>query len=68
MSLEPTQDSIFVGSPAEAWDRTVARRALDELFSLARQYKSSKAYRELLDFVARCRFYSPFNAVLISIL
>lgn len=53
--------------PAEEWHRDVARRALDELFSLARQYKSSKAYHELLDFVARFRFYSPFNAMLIHI-
>jgi hypothetical protein len=52
-------------SPAEEWDRDVARRALDELFSLARQYKTTKAYRELLDFIARFRFYSPFNAMLI---
>jgi hypothetical protein len=54
-------------SPAAKWDRNTAHRALDELFSLARQYKSSEAYRELLDFVARFRFYSPFNAMLVHI-
>ncbi|MDH4101473.1 MAG: ImmA/IrrE family metallo-endopeptidase, partial [Nitrospirota bacterium] len=43
----------------------VARRSLDELFIVARQYKSGREYRELLEFVARFRFYSPFNAMLI---
>lgn len=46
------------------WDRDAARRSLDELFSLTQQYKSSKAYVELLRFVARFRFYAPFNAML----
>jgi IrrE N-terminal-like domain len=54
-------------SPAAEWDRDAARRALDDLFSNARQYNSSKAFRELVDFVARFRFYSPFNAMLIHI-
>ena len=35
----------------------------DDLFSLARQYKSSKAYFDLLKFIGRFRFYSPFNAM-----
>lgn len=64
------QNEAFLGkdsSPAAEWDRDFARRALDELFSLTRQYKHSKDYRELLDFVARFRFYSPFNAMLIHI-
>jgi hypothetical protein len=54
-------------SPAAGWDRNAARRALDDLFSNARQYNSSSAFRELIDFVARFRFYSPFNAMLIHI-
>ncbi|MGH9834056.1 MAG: ImmA/IrrE family metallo-endopeptidase [Blastocatellia bacterium] len=62
------QDSLFrESSPAEAWDQAATRRALDELFSLARQYKSGKDYLELLTFVARFRFYSPFNAMLIHV-
>jgi hypothetical protein len=40
---------------------------LDELFTLARQYKSSIAYKALLEFVANFRFYAPFNAMLIHI-
>jgi hypothetical protein len=42
-----------------------ARTALDELFALARKYNSSDAYLELMRFVAKFRFYSPFNAMLI---
>src|SRR5262249_32553422 len=33
----------------------------------ARQYNSSRAYFELMEFVGRFRFYSPFNAMLIHI-
>lgn len=36
-------------------------------FSLTFQYKTSRAYYDLLQFVARFRFYSPFNAMLIHI-
>lgn len=54
-------------TPAAAWDRDTAKRALDELFSLTRQYRSSKTYHELLQFVTRFRFYSPFNAMLVHI-
>lgn len=62
------QDSLFDESfPSEAWNQDVARRSLDELFSLTRQYKSGKAYLELLTFVARFRSYSPFNAMLLHI-
>jgi hypothetical protein len=62
------QDQLLEeSSPAAEWDRDVARRSLDELFSLARQYKSGKSYMELVAFVSRFRFYSPFNAMLIHI-
>src|SRR5258705_5178276 len=46
-------------------DEDSARTALDELFTLARKYNSSDAYLELMRFVGRFRFYSPFNAMLI---
>src|SRR3984893_10980541 len=45
-------------------DQDSARAALDELFALARKYNSSDAYLELMRFVGRFRFYSPFNAML----
>jgi hypothetical protein len=54
-------------SPAEEWDRDVARRALDELFTHARQYRTSSAYGELLRFVAHFRSYSPFNGMLVHV-
>ena len=52
---------------ASAWDRDAAKRALDDLFSIARRYRATQAYKELVDFVARFRFYSPFNALLIHV-
>ncbi|WP_449258441.1 ImmA/IrrE family metallo-endopeptidase [Chlorobium limicola] len=41
------------------------KNALDQLFSLTIQYRSSQAYREMLNFISKFRFYSPFNAFLI---
>jgi len=63
----PSQGVLVLESPAEVWDRDASKRALDELFSLTCQYKSSGSYRSLLDFVSRFRFYSPFNAMLIHV-
>jgi hypothetical protein len=45
----------------------MTKRALDELFSLTRQYRSAKAYHDLLRFIGRFRFYSPFNAMLVHV-
>lgn len=63
----PEQIILDFDSPADAWDRDTSKRALDELFSLTCQYKSSAAYHSLLKFVSRFRFYSPFNAMLIHV-
>src|SRR5260370_41647157 len=46
-------------------DQDSAPTGLDELFTLAGKYNSSDAYLELMRFVGRFRFYSPFNAMLI---
>ena len=54
-------------TPAELWDGDVIRHALDELVNLAHQYTASKSYRELIEFISRFRFYSPYNAMLIHI-
>ena len=54
-------------APSAEWNRDLARKALDELFRLAGEYKSTKEYRELLDFVGQFRFYSPYNAMLVHI-
>src|ERR1700686_2194064 len=48
-------------------DQDSARTALDELFALARKYNSGDAYLELMRFVGRFRFYSPFNGMLIYV-
>lgn len=52
-------------SAVAALDQESTRTALDELFTLARKFNSSDQYLELLEFVGRFRFYSPFNAMLI---
>ncbi len=48
-------------------ERDAARQSLNELFTLARRYKSSKAYSELIHFIAKFRLYAPFNAMLVHI-
>jgi hypothetical protein len=53
--------------PAKNWDEKAVQRALDELFSSVRQYRSSQTYIALIDFIARFRFYSPYNAMLVHI-
>ena len=53
--------------PSGEWDRDAVRRALDDLFSLAKKYRASKDYLDLLKFIAEFRFYSPFNAMLIHV-
>ena len=57
--LGPNEESIPDATPADVWERDTAKRALDELFSLTNQYKTSQAYRNLLEFVTRFRSYSP---------
>jgi len=54
-------------TPAETWEENTDKRALDELFKLTYSYKSSKSYYELVKFVTRFWFYSPYNAMLINV-
>ncbi len=51
----------------QEWDPDVIRGTLDELFRVARQYRTSKSYHELLAFIARFRAYAPFNAMLLHV-
>ena len=67
LGLRPNELSIPDATPAGVWEQAAAKRALDELFSLTFQYKTSAAYRDLLQFVTRFRSYSPFNAMLVHI-
>ena len=62
------QDPLLqVVSPAAAWERDAAKRALDELFSYASRYRSRREFKRLLEFIRRFRMYSPFNAMLAHI-
>ncbi len=65
--LDLPDETGAADTPAVAWEQDAAKRALDELFSLTLQYRSGKAYHDLLQFVSRFRFYSPFNAMLVHI-
>jgi len=63
------QELLFPEEPltTESWDERVTQRALDELFKATIAYRSSQSYLELMRFIARFRFYSVFNAMLIHI-
>jgi hypothetical protein len=52
---------------SETMDLEAIRGTLDELFLLARRYRRSEKFRELLKFVASFRRYSAFNAMLVHI-
>lgn len=64
---EPGEGEQDGPTPAELWNGDLIRHALDELVNLAHQYTSTKPYQELIAFVARFRFYSPYNSMLIFI-
>ncbi len=66
---KPIQSFLFdeVDVPASTWDETATKRMLDELFTLTSQYKSSKSYFKMLEFVTNFRKYSLFNAMLVHI-
>lgn len=52
---------------AQLFDAGYERSLLDRLLSESRLYKTSKDYKELLDFVVRLRQMAPFNAMLLQI-
>jgi hypothetical protein len=67
MSVRGTEQTL-----SEVFDKELQRlfppkpeRALDELFNLARKYNTTESYNDLLKFIRRFRFYSPYNAMLI---
>ena len=54
-------------APLPVIEKQESRRALDELFELSSQYRATVDYMNLLQFVARFRFYAPYNAMLVNI-
>ena len=67
MDVEQQNLPLFPTAAVPASDRDDQRRALDELFRLTLQYRSSQSYYDLLRFISRFRFYSPFNAMLVHL-
>ena len=50
-------------TPAEEWTEDAAKHSLDELFNATYAYRNSKEYLEMMRFVSRFRYYSPYNAM-----
>lgn len=48
-------------------DTEPTRALLDTLLTNSRLYRTSAAYKELLDFVVRLRNFAPFNAMLLQV-
>jgi len=48
-------------------EEVATRSLLDQLLENSRLYRTSKSYKELLDFVVRLRNFAPFNAMLLQI-
>src|ERR1041385_3796110 len=66
MSIRGTKDTLFdIAEGLRKIFPPKPERALDELFDLARKYTTTESYNELLKFIRRFRFYSPYNAMLI---
>ena len=51
--------------PSKDLPLDAVKKALDELFTLTSQYRTGRAYAQLLRFTARFRAYSPYNALLV---
>ena len=66
-TLDPPEEAHDDPTPMQDLDRAAAKRELDELFFLAKAYRSSKEFKELLDFIVRFRFYAPYNAMLLHV-
>ena len=60
-------ESYEYDSPAAEWAEQSTKHALDELFNATYAYRSSKEFYNLIQFVRRFRFYSPYNAFLIHV-
>ena len=58
-------DLMFDRDTVESLRGSGPLRALDELFLVAQQFSTRAEYKELLEFIARFRMYSPFNAMLV---
>lgn len=61
------QQDPFPEFDEEAGRRDDVTHVLDQVVHDARMYRSGRAFRDLLEFTGRFRFYSPFNAMLIRL-
>ena len=61
------RDLFEARSPANHWAAEETKHALDELFNATYLYRASDEFYNLIKFVRRFKFYSPYNALLIHI-
>jgi IrrE N-terminal-like domain len=54
-------------SNSDMFDPVASRALLDTLIARSRLYRTTKEYKDLLDFVVRLRNFAPFNAMLLQI-
>lgn len=70
-SLESHQQELFPQEPADkekkADEEEVSRAIIDQLLSDSKLYRTSKDYKDLLDFVVNLKVFAPFNAMLLQI-
>ncbi len=52
-------------TPSDLWDEDHTKHTLDDLFKATFAHRNSADYNELIEFVGKFRFYSPYNAFLI---
>lgn len=57
----------YVNSEQDLFEEDVVRSLLDHLLDESRLYRTSKDFRDLLDFLVRLRNFAPFNAMLLQV-
>lgn len=62
----PQCESYKPASAAAGWAEDEAKHALDELFNATYAYRWSDEFSDLMQFVKKFHYYSPYNAMLIN--
>jgi hypothetical protein len=63
----PLRESYEPNSPAAGWAEDETKHALDELFNATYAYRRSDEFSDLMKFVRKFHYYSPYNAMLINL-
>jgi hypothetical protein len=60
-----TDEPLFTYDAGALFDAAEARSLIDQLIDDSKLYKTTAAYKELLDFTAKLKSFAPFNAMLL---